>query len=372
MASSTEMDDSSESPSHHQILPTEIIARVIYFSRNDTTTLASCMRVSSATNQVTIPYLYGQPVVYNRLNPFSIPINGLGEGRISADKGTNLKRVKEVVIHEQADADVTYHGPDPLAAPHAIQSIRIHFNPLRDRQLDRNSPSPLPQYSILSPRKVVIRLQQNMFPIHLPRDWPVDTVVTVMHDRFAGLLPTYRGNANCLPKFENRPKRAVYIFWTPSPSIGFVCRQASGKGRWGLTLRWSSERESSSLNTVNCLEDIVDAVADSCHPGDVLIVNAGQIRPQDFPDGVLDDDSISRQAAFENLLQAELVDVKHYASSWDGQGSRKTTKELAQVKFTFVSLQEYLASNDWTGEFTEEELEPWRQCWEAEDRRSGT
>jgi hypothetical protein len=37
----------------------------------------------------------------------------------------------------------------------------------------------------------------------------------------------------------------------------------------------------------------------------------------------------------------------------------KSSEQLKQAKFEFMTMQEYLATHDWTGEFTPEEVAPW-------------
>jgi hypothetical protein len=37
----------------------------------------------------------------------------------------------------------------------------------------------------------------------------------------------------------------------------------------------------------------------------------------------------------------------------------KTSQQLKQAKFEFMTMQEYLTTYDWTGEFTPEEVAPW-------------
>jgi len=103
------------------------------------------------------------------------------------------------------------------------------------------------------------------------------------------------------------------------------------------------------------------------HPDEVVIVNSGQIRYQDL--GLPPDtDNVDVQRKFEELFRARYkammevgegeghLDVKPYNHC----APFKTLKEVKEMTFIFLSLPEYLAKYDWTGEFTEEEVDKWR------------
>jgi hypothetical protein len=119
---------------------------------------------------------------------------------------------------------------------------------------------------------------------------------------------------------------------------------------------------------VNCAEDLAIASVLQGHPNDIIVVNAGQIEPSDLPleDTELDDSSV--QSLFKDLVLAQIAILKQQVATddrWRAKG--KSKEELEKTKFTFVSLQEYIAKYDWSGEFTEEEVDPWRESKVVEE-----
>lgn len=209
------MDDQTLTP----FLPYEIIARVIYHLRDHKPDLASCMRVSIAVNAITVSRLYGQPMDLTDHNPFTIPINTVAGARITSSKKENLRLVKEVIVEEKEGNEVLYVEIDPLAEPYATDVCRIHYLPedFQEHEAQRHL-----LYGIISPRKLVLRLREDMFEVNFPVRWSLSSVVYVMEDRWSSVCP--EALLCCLPRFNTKPARAVYILWTDNPSTKFPLR----------------------------------------------------------------------------------------------------------------------------------------------------
>jgi hypothetical protein len=123
------------------------------------------------------------------------------------------------------------------------------------------------------------------------------------------------------------------------------------------------------LSQTNCAHDIPHASIHENHPNDIIIVNAGQIDPAHLPspNTALDNESV--QTEFEKLVLTHFAVGKRniVTKKVSYHGKQKSREELEKTKFTFVSLQEYIAKYDWSGELTEEEVDPWRKSKVVEE-----
>lgn len=111
-------------PPSSTTLPNEVVARIIRHARDDLDTLAACMRVSSSFNHIAVPHLYRNGLVLKHHNPFSITSSSL-ETRLSADKATNLKRIRTVTVREHSAKRCPELHRDSRFREHCLRAIRI-------------------------------------------------------------------------------------------------------------------------------------------------------------------------------------------------------------------------------------------------------
>jgi hypothetical protein len=82
----------------------------------------------------------------------------------------------------------------------------------------------------------------------------------------------------------------------------------------------------------------------------------------------------SRRKKWEELLDRELKKrYKYVRDSWtegDHENRYKTLEEMDKVKVKFITMEEYLADYDWTGEFIAEEITPWLESGSGKRKRS--
>jgi hypothetical protein len=283
--------------------------------------------------------------------------------RFTSSKKENHRLVKEVVIDERGRSETVFVDHTPLSEPYQIDYLRLHYIPCPESGFPLLPP-------MLSPSKYVVRLPEDVIDSDPPpREWRLTSMVHVMEDRWSIIC---WGERLCVGLFDNIPARAVYILWTSQPCVKFQCEAERVDLRGETTLRPISEPPAGSLllytSPVNCAEDLAIASVLQGHPNDIIVVNAGQIEPSDLPleDTELDDSSV--QSLFKDLVLAQIAILKQQVATddrWRAKG--KSKEELEKTKFTFVSLQEYIAKYDWSGEFTEEEVDPWRESKVVEE-----
>jgi hypothetical protein len=281
--------------------------------------------------------------------------------RVTCSKKENLRLVKEVIIDERLEDEIPYVEIDPLGEPYATDVCRIHY--LRGFLPQQNI-----LHGIISPQKLVLRFRQDVFKDNFPVRWSLSSIVYVMEDRWCSVCQ--EALLCCLPKFNTKPARAVYILWTDNPSIKFLCETNRGDSYYReTTLRpMDAMVDGENLIQTNCAHHIPHASIHENHLNDIIIVNAGQIDPTHLPrpNPALDKESV--QSEFEKLVLAHFAVVKRKVATEDRWWAKdKSREELEKTKFTFVSLQEYIAKYDWSGEFTEEEVDPWRKSKAVEE-----
>lgn len=223
--------------------------------------------------------------------------------------------------------------------------------------------------SKFKPKKAVLRHTSEIYQLPLPESWKLESIVNVMMHGWCMYHPRDAETISPDPvDRQHRPSRAVYILWTSGPSVKFRCQTYGGRRPPTFYCCLDINHSWWPIDDC-CLANILHLVAHHNHPSEVIIVNSGQIDYHNLEVSA-DVDEADIQRKFEATFLHRMVEMKNHDGSlvWplpfgpiNGResGPLKTLEEFNEMTFKFISLPEYLATYDWTGEFTEEEVRPW-------------
>jgi len=352
-------------------LPIEVMRNIVSFLQRDTATLISCMRVSPDFNAVSAPYLYQTSVMSETSNPFYHP-NTISESqtRMTMPKHRHFRHVKHAIIKEHGegahigeDIDSREEVEEEPILP--IETIRYEPGYMTDhRHLD------VCKFSRrVSSKKLVLSYQSEPHSIAMREHWRPDSIVMISHDP----ARTIEHGQAFFPGLV-KPRQAIYILYTPNPATLFApianvsaTPRSSGQNSWVSRYAIVIARMAIQKN----------------HPDNILIVNAGQIDPENLQGhepGSRSSEAVQR--SLQTKVQSFVTTGGDYfvnqgldmTGDYGCQASRvelKNMDELGKIKIDYMSFPDYLRQHDWTDEFSNEEVKGWLLSRENHDGGRG-
>jgi hypothetical protein len=298
--------------------PLEVLALVI--SSSSSSTLSKWMRVNSQCNKVAAPCLYQyitlrdeQPSIFTAATNTVIPES---ISRKSADKMSNLDKIKGITISELA----SYRSKGDWTVP--AKEISVDW--MRINNMGHAARYNDPSFLSFDPRKIIVHGSGGLSLS--VENWRPKTAVLILSPE----NPNYEAiDHNYMETMDT----IVYIFWSHTPSQPAYRheRQQLEDMCEGLTFDWK----------------------DDGGPTRAIFVNAGGIYHRQFCDmgGCV-------WSAPRPYAETELEFKRIFDEAFEIASEMKDIDGDLPV-CTFMTLQEYLTTHDWSGEFTAEEARPW-------------
>lgn len=349
------------SPSSPPALPYEIFINIVGQLRDDKPSLAKCMRVSSTFNTITAPILYSSVIVEaGKKNPYDTTRGSPVAARLSSDAAANVDMIKHVIVLSHPSIRLV---TGLMTAITKVQSIRVTTTILYHSQDCYQCRDEMPHlhtggfgcvfFRMIRPKKLVISGSKVKTCLHDTSGYKtLDTIVFI-------IVRTPSIQTDTLPKHPLQPsaagiKKIVLVFWTDNPSQ--VCGTVVLGDRTG--------RHTRPVQAIkDYMQDFYIGIAwhitHHTQLKDIVIVNPRQVH--DMALGMPEPRyNRTKDEEFERSLFIML-------STFDGAKAKLTRRpglfnvEYGErnIKIKFTSLQDYLKTHDWSGEFTPEEVKPW-------------
>jgi hypothetical protein len=347
----------------------------------DRNVLANCMRVSVPFNNVTAPLLYRSIRVGDTTAEFDVLYSATQTADQRKRKSLNKKaclafvRELDILAHDEAYCLDRLNG-----LPKEVDVLRVSL-PLPK---ERFTPSPEPTtnhleyggYSCplaasIEAGKIVSFNTCINRPIHLtdlPQEslhtlvtaFTYDDVLAMDGDHTSTAMISFVGS-------KATSKRAIYILWMRHPhsriKTGFARDPAL---RHGAMQTGGSARTAIRIGQTcsSFVYNLVQRAIQVDFPNDITVVNI---------DGL-----VTINSAIYSTRRGEAVMQSASTSHWKKlvedqiaislapdldptiKASMKTPEEARKINIKYITMQTYLEEYDWTGEFTEAEVEEWR------------
>lgn len=371
------------------------------------------MLVSSYFNSVTAPILYHSfniaglaPTDFHtssnlelcktskkRLTPIDEAAS-LSSSRLTRGRAHNPKLVQEVEFEHHRSRCCPWTEPTWLT-DWEIPILRIMTDPRLDNDSTREPHVLYNKCRILSkllPKKLIcgggIISRPGPDRVQCPS---METMVTILTDSTAGKEARWDlsvGLPNCCNKHKEEAeedeeevvgektrmwKQAIYILWTSQP----------GQSYFGFEEMDCIKREGIPTLVLEGARKIINRFAEQIarriyykqFPNEIVIVNMESLLMGWQPEGEGPLDSHkARREKWEELMERKLkgrYERVRNSSPFGDHGTRcKSVEEMENVSIKFITMEEYLANYDWTGEFTAEEIAPWLEVGSRKRKRS--
>lgn len=382
-------------PLPERILPTEILRKILRLLSNDKPLLATCMRVSPSFNEIAAPILY-EKIRYNKSTSRLFDVvpspKGLGKKRKTACKGDNLRLLKILEVIEHGDEDCPGHrkaGSFDVLIPilrllvlpqyeGTGDQVEVYNTAIRAGKLHFHSgPSGCPAVDRLRARKVVLPDARMNTPIQLRTlsQQSISRVVSIIRPQKWSPMAT---KIKAFDLHDRQARPPTIVIWTDGPKLNLSTDfllddlgDAVLRSRLSLAILWN----------------LFTLISTRGFPKTLLIVNIEALAPH-LPDDHQTTVNVHRELVNDHVGDGtDSTPVELWARRWlsrvlTGSGvlldskvhrtrsisidpgmnlpaRNKFSEEIKPSKFEFMTMQEYLATHDWTGEFTPEEVAPW-------------
>jgi hypothetical protein len=350
-------------------VPVDILRMILNHLNHHGPTLASCMRVSNEFNAITAPILYRSISIGRNTDNLLYSAPGIeGRPRKSVDKGTCLAYVKELEIFAHTEEEC----PSTIFDPRGIQILRISL-PLPDgrHSFDLRSTTDhlayggrsCPMASSIHPSKIIIFNTSLENPIHLldiPQD-SLHTLVTVCsysdttHNIEGTAIRPFKGSSSMA-------RQAIYVLRCHDPlsSVETGPRLKDGEKEKTVPRRMKCRRGMPPAVDPMCrhfVQDLVKQAMQVDFPNDIIVANIEGIHTPHPADRMAPHDLESMLPASTSHWQ-QLIEDQIKAIS-EATSDMKSAEEARKICIKFISMETYFEEYDWSGVFTEEDMEEW-------------
>jgi len=340
-------------------LPYEIFINILGQLRDDKPSLAKCMRVSSTFNTITAPILYSSVIVEaGKKNPYDTTRGSPVAARLSSDAAANVDMIRNVFVQSHPSIGVVKGLTTTITKLDSIRVTTTILYHLQDCYQCRGEMAHLHTGGfgclfsrMVRPKKLVVSGSRVKTCLHNTSGYKtLDTIVFIIARN-----PSIQTDTR--PKHPLQPSAAgiekiVQVFWADNPSQ--VC---------GTVVQ--SDRTGRHTRPVQPIKDLMQEFNDGLkwhiihhsQLAEIIIVNTQQIHPAVLflPSG---SSATERDASVEATILTMLKTFPG-AKFKHRPGSISMEYEKRNIEIKFISLQDYLKTYDWSGEFTSEEVKPW-------------
>jgi len=271
---------------------------------------------------------------------------GTLEHRQSPTPHQHIRYIKEAIVNcegeyalEEQEVAIE-HNPAILGKQPVKEIDFIRYQLLSEQ---RRSYTDGPIGHLVRPKKIILYYRKTPFwgtHVSLPGHWRAGSIVDITYNHSAWPISAF--------SFDTlvKPRLAVYIvapFTRPDESSQYDVSPPETPQEWVAYHGY----------------DFASYVLEENHPNETIIVNDWANEPTAIADDIEANAYVLREFLAIVERQHKVLSAPTRKSVFGFTTNYKSAKELANLKFTFLSFSEYLAQYDWTGEFTYEQVKDW-------------
>jgi hypothetical protein len=340
-------------------LPYEIFINILGQLRDDKPSLVKCMRVSSTFNTFTAPILYSSVILNGGMkNPYDTTQGSPVAARLSSDAAANVDMIKHVIVLSHPSIRLVKGLMTTITN---VDSIRVTTTILYHSQDCYQCRGEMPHlhtgsfgcvfFRMIQPKKLVVSGSRAKTCLHDTSGYKaLNTVVFIIASTPS--IKTDTRFKHPSPPSTAGIKKIVLVLWTDNPSqvCGTVV-DSDGTGRHFQAVQLLS------FYIQDFVAGIKWHITHHTQLAEIVIVSTQQIHPLalSLPHG---------SSARERDVRVEapiLTMLKTFtgAKTKHRPDSISMEYEKQNIEIKFISLQDYLKTYDWSGEFTPDEVKPW-------------